>query len=252
MRRIRALGSSPTCVAQLLDELGRRMDRHEVGLREVAVVLRLLLASGAAASPRCPGRSGASPARPCRPTRRSSICRAISFSIPLAAKLNEFMFFSSVRVRSSSEPAGRTETLTSKRIEPFSSSASREPELDHRLAQQLQEALGVVGRVDVGLGDDLEQRRAAAVEVDERRGRAVDAARRRDVDVLRRVLLEVRADDPDLDVAVGRRHGETPARAERLVVLGDLVRLRVVGIEVVLAVEDGPRRRSCSRARGRA
>ena len=47
--------------------------------------------------------------------------------MPLAAKLNEFMFFSSVRVRSSSEPAGRTETLTSKRIEPFSSSASEMP-----------------------------------------------------------------------------------------------------------------------------
>ena len=37
------------------------------------------------------------------------------------------MFFSSVRVRSSSEPAGRTETLTSNRIEPFSSSASESP-----------------------------------------------------------------------------------------------------------------------------
>ena len=47
--------------------------------------------------------------------------------MPFAAKLNEFMFFSSVRVRSSSEPAGRTDTLTSKRIEPFSSSASERP-----------------------------------------------------------------------------------------------------------------------------
>ena len=35
-----------------------------------------------------------------------------------------------------------------------------------------------------------------------------------------------------------RRHDELPARAERLVVLADLVRLRQVGIEVVLAVED--------------
>jgi hypothetical protein len=48
-------------------------------------------------------------------------------SIPLAAKLNEFMFFSSVRVRSSSLPSGRTETFTSKRIDPFSSSASERP-----------------------------------------------------------------------------------------------------------------------------
>ena len=40
----------------------------------------------------------------------------------------------------------------------------------------------------------------------------------------------------------GRRHGEAPTGAERLVVLGDLVRLRVVRVEVVLPVEDGPRR----------
>ena len=37
------------------------------------------------------------------------------------------MFFSSVRVRSSSEPSGRTETLTSNRSEPFSISASEIP-----------------------------------------------------------------------------------------------------------------------------
>ena len=56
----------------------------------------------------------------------------------------------------------------------------------------------------------------------------------RDVDQLRRVLLEV--DAMDADVA------EPAAGAERDVVLADLVRLRIVGIEVVLAVEDRPRR----------
>src|SRR5436305_4128901 len=40
----------------------------------------------------------------------------------------------------------------------------------------------------------------------------------------------------DADVA------EMTAPADRYVVLGDLVRLRAVGIEVVLAVEDRPRR----------
>ena len=81
-----------------------------------------------------------------------------------------------------------------------------EPELDHRLPQQLQEALRRVGVVEVGLGDDLDERGAAAVEVDERRGRAVDAAGLADVHRLRGVLLEVRAHDPDLDVAVRHRH----------------------------------------------
>src|SRR5258706_15027898 len=58
------------------------------------------------------------------------------------------------------------------------------------------------------------------------------------MDILGRILLEVRAHDPDLDISVGRRHREAAARAEGLVVLGDLVRLRIVRIEIVLAVED--------------
>ena len=45
---------------------------------------------------------------------------------------------------------------------------------------------------------------------------------------------------PTSIVAVRRRHRQVAARAERLVVLGDLVRLRQVGIEVVLAVEHRP------------
>ena len=40
---------------------------------------------------------------------------------------NEFMFFSSQRVRSSSEPAGRTETLASQRSVPSSMRASEMP-----------------------------------------------------------------------------------------------------------------------------
>ena len=64
------------------------------------------------------------------------------------------------------------------------------------------------------------------------------AGRAADVDRLGRVLLEVRADDADLTVAVGARHDEAALRGERDVVLGDLVALRQVGIEVVLAVEE--------------
>ena len=55
-----------------------------------------------------------------------------------------------------------------------------------------------------------------------------------DVDQLRGVLLEVDAMDPDV--------AEPPVRSERDVVLADLVPLRQVRIEVVLAVEDRPRR----------
>ena len=114
----------------------------------------------------------------------------------------------------------------------------RQVELDDGLPQELQEALRGLGVVDVGLADDLDERRPAAVEVDERRGRTVETSRRCDMDVLRRVLLEMRACDADRHVAVLRRHDEMSSRAEGLVVLTDLVRLRQVGIEVVLAVED--------------
>ena len=41
--------------------------------------------------------------------------------------VNEFMFLISVRVRSSSDPAGRTDTLASTRSVPFSISASEIP-----------------------------------------------------------------------------------------------------------------------------
>ena len=49
----------------------------------------------------------------------------------------------------------------------------------------------------------------------------------------------MRAHEADLAVAVRPRHEQRAADAERLLVLRDLVALRVVGIEVVLAREDG-------------
>ena len=112
-------------------------------------------------------------------------------------------------------------------------------QLDDGLAQELEETSRLVGRAHVRLRDDLDERRAAAVEVDEGvLGAGDPPAAAPDVDGLGRVLLEVRAHDPDHAVAVGARHDEPPARAERDVVLGDLVALREIGIEVVLPVEE--------------
>ena len=64
--------------------------------------------------------------------------------------------------------------------------------------------------------------------------RAVDAARAALVDQLRGVLLHVHAVDAHV--------AEMARRGKRDVVLADLVALRQVGIEVVLPVEDRPRR----------
>src|SRR5207248_10334581 len=94
-------------------------------------------------------------------------------------------------------------------------------------------------RTEVGLGHDLEQRRTATVEVDEggrRANRAPGRAAR--VHRLRGVLLEMGARDADDFLAAVHRDREAARPAERRFVLADLVGLRQVGIEVVLARED--------------
>ena len=105
------------------------------------------------------------------------------------------MFFSSVLVPSSVLPAGRTETLASQRRLPSSMLTSETPSWRTVVAQQPRPLGRLGGAAQVGLGDDLDQRRAAAVEVDQRGAGAMDPARLADVDHLRRVLLEVGAVD---------------------------------------------------------
>ncbi len=168
------------------------------------------------------------------PPRGASRWRSISALMPRSRKRNEFMFFSSVLVPSSLA-AGRAQRdvgVAAQRALLHVHVA--DAELAQRRAQQPQPLAGLLGRAQVGLGDDLHQRRAAAVEVDDARVRAVDPPARADVDQLRRVLLEVHAVDAHV--------AEAAAAAQRLVVLGDLVALGQVGIEVVLAVEDRARR----------
>ena len=116
------------------------------------------------------------------------------------------MFLISVRVRKPSSPAGRTETLASTRRVPLHLGVG-DPELDDRLAEQLQEAPGLLGGVDVRVRDDLDERGAAAVEVDDGVARAADPARvAAVVDGLGRVLLEVSPHDPHGVLSVGSRH----------------------------------------------
>ena len=98
------------------------------------------------------------------------------------------MFLTSTRVPNGSVPRGRSETLASTRIWPRSMSASRRPDR----AQQQLELLGVaaclLGGPDVGFGDDLHQRRAGPVEVDQAHLSPVGIG---GVDELGGVLLEM-------------------------------------------------------------
>ena len=121
-------------------------------------------------------------------------------------KLKEFMFLISVRVRSSSEPAGPHRDVGVDAQRALLHLRIRDPQLDDGLAQELEEALRLVGRADVWRGDDLDQRRSAPVVVDERGVRASDTAGApADMDGLGRVLFEMRPDDSDHTVAIRSR-----------------------------------------------
>ena len=149
------------------------------------------------------------------------------------------MFFSSVRVRSSSLPSGRTDTLTSKRIEPLSSSASDRPSSTtvcrnscrNRFAVSASCRSGSVTISTSGVPPRLKST-SVAVAPWSRPDAATCTFFAASSSRCARVI-------PIVIVAVRGRHGELPVRAERLVVLADLVALRQVGIEVVLPVEDG-------------
>ena len=93
------------------------------------------------------------------------------------------------------------------------------------------------------LGDDLDQRDAGAVVVDERVLRTVDAAgRATDVQRLAGVLLHVRALDLDAEGLAVHLDVGPALEGDRLVVLGGLEVLRHVRVEVVLPREPAPLR----------
>ena len=127
MRPIRAPGSSPISPRSALDEVVRRMDGDEVGLREVAVVLRLFLGAH---------RRRLLVARvEMERLLVDGAARLVDLDLPRDLALDPLrrevervhVLQLGARAQLVRSPAGRTETLTSKRIDPFSSSASESP-----------------------------------------------------------------------------------------------------------------------------
>ena len=84
---------------------------------------------------------------------------------------------------------------------------------------------------DVRFGDDFEQRDAGAVEI--------NAAVAVEVKILADVLFEVRAGDADAGDAAVEFEVQITVGWGGFVVLGDLVILRHVGVEIILAIELG-------------
>ena len=116
----------------------------------------------------------------------------------------------------------------------------------HEGMQRLRVGDGLGGGAHVGLGDDLEQRRPGAVQVDARH--AVEILVQR----LACVLLEVRPREPHALLLGGEHEGDGAAAHHRQLVLADLVALREVGIEIILAREDAPRREGAAHGEAEA
>jgi len=89
---------------------------------------------------------------------------------------------------------------------------------------------GLGARTHLRLGDDLQQRRAGAVEVDP--GHAVEVLVQR----LAGVLFEVGAGEIDGSLRIANHDFQRAALDDGLGQLADLVALGQVGVEVVLAV----------------
>ena len=202
MRRIRAAGGSGISPRSAATTSAGRLDGDEVGLREVAVVVGLLL--------RAP-----------RGQRARRSVEVVCLLLDLAARLPdadlaldlgvdpardevEGVHVLDLRARAQLVGAGRSNRHVGVDAErPLLHLRVGDAELDDRLAQELEEPLRLLRRLDVRRGDDLDERRPAAVVVDERRVGAADpAGAPADVNGLRRVLLEMRSHDSDLAVAV--------------------------------------------------
>jgi len=105
--------------------------------------------------------------------------------------------------------------LASTRIEPSSILASEAPTARRMCRSSVTYWRACSELADVGPGDDLHERDAGAVEVDQRVLAAVDAApRATDVGALAGVLLEVGALDADAR-AVGQRSQPSSSTAGR-------------------------------------
>ena len=117
------------------------------------------------ASRRCRGRTARWPARSRRPSSMRSICHCTSKSIACCRKRKLFRFLISRRVPKGA-PGRRTETLASQRKLPSCMLPSQMPSHTTSACSALAYSTASALRAHVGLGDDLQQRRAGAVQVD--------------------------------------------------------------------------------------
>ncbi len=216
------------------DTLGGENQRRQVGLREVAVVVRLFLAAqgagGAALGVEAAGVLGdADSALEKLDVARDLVLDGTGHVAEGVEVLDLALGAEACLAAAAHRDVGvaAQAALFHVAVAGFG--------IEQHLVEGLQVVLGFGGAGHVGLRNDLDQRHAAAVEVHQALARQGLTAGRL-VQELAGVLLEMEPLDPHALRVMGER--QQSALGKRTVVLADLVALRQVGVEVVLARED--------------
>ena len=222
------------------EPLLRHRHRHEVGLGEVAVVARLLLV------PLGPGDAG-------RIVPAAGLLRGLPHlglgRLPLLVLPGRFVDqrpldgaeavhvfdFDDRRLGDPAAVAGDVEVdIGVDPQAPLLHVAVTDAEVDKQQLELVEPGAGLLRRPQIGLADDLTQRRAGPIQIDSR----VAGAGRLVMHALSRILLEMDASDPDVPRQGPLRidHLEGALRREGEVELRDLIALGEIGVEVVLPI----------------
>ncbi len=106
------------------------------------------------------------------------------------------------------------------------------PERDEDLTKLPERLGGVPSRAQIRLGDDLDQRRAAAIEIE---AGLLVGVRKPLVERLARIFLQVHARDADRPGGAASAKFERAGRRQRQLVLRDLIPLGQIRVEVVFS-----------------
>jgi hypothetical protein len=231
-RQLRHVGANP------FDPVGRDHQRGQVRIREVAVVVRFFLA--AHGTRLAPAAVAVRIEQGRRLLHRAAVLDQVDLPLDLAVDrlLQEL---EAVQVLDLAARAVRRTRLAHRHVGVAAEAAFLHVAVaDAQPHDQCVQCLRVLRSLDAGahvrLGDDLEQRRAGAVEVDAGLPGVVLVQR------LAGVLLEVGARQVDPVRRVANHELDRSTLHHRSFVLADLVPLGQVGVEVVLAREDRVRR----------
>ena len=220
-----------------LHRLPAELERHQVGLGEVPVVVGLLLA---AHHPR-PAAVGVPQARllqdPLAAVERLPLAQGLELerALHVLERVQVLDLDLGAEVRRPPPAQGDVRVAAEA---PLLHVAVADAEVEEDRAEGAEVGRGLLRRADVRLRDRFHQRHARAIEVHQARAGGLERAL---VDQPAHVLLEVQALDGDAPGLAEGLELEPPVLGERLLVLTDLVVLRHVGVVVVLPREPAAR-----------